>query len=505
MTPQSIIKLISNAAPYFEHLSWLASYVSSKNRMYANNLALYFHDFRPKKYPHRVILLLKTLLWATREIYRTQLCKQLFYRKVQEFEVLTKQRNFFVIKTFAYKSSMAQGHFSDPFFKDLIPSLRSQGHEILFIVDSLTSWNELLRCKECAIPYQYFYSPFEIVSSLLALLKESWKYPTKEVRRYQSLGAKERGVAELYHMELYNPQTLINYLFYFVGKNSARLFPAAKAFFYTYENNSWERTFSYGIKSASSSNIVNALQHAVMPEASLNMYIGETEKDYVDFTDNIFTTGQYPEELFKKYSSVSMEKFKRLGTTRFNYLHQVEPVSLQRDSNYDFLIALEGVYQAAEVIERFHQECCKMNKKPRTLLRLHPAFGIEKMQKYLSFDIQIAGYIEISKSPSVLDDLKISNLLIYWGSTCSLEALMLGKPVIHCKLPSVLDFDPLGEYAETRYVWDKGQSLFDIQTQALSEVSESKMLKGRTFVNNYFQRLQITDSLFYQSPNLRTP
>lgn len=498
VSQSSVINFISTSANKFDQLAWLSSYFSSKNRMYPLSTDVLFKNKAPKRIPRIPINFLKLNCWLILELSKQVYGKFLFRSKINIAKSINKNDKPIVIRSFAYKSSITSEGFTDPFFKDLTPVFKNKNKKTIFVVDSLIKWKDLCKVQELVIPYQLFYGPISILKAYLHLLKVFFLFPTKEISDYRNSGEKEKALTELFYIELFCPQTLINLLHYFAGRGVGRTFSNARSFLYTYENNCWERTYTKGIKETFPESVVYAFQHAVMPQASVNMYVGKEELKIVDYTDIIFTTGKYPASLLKSLSSVPTEKVKTLGTTRFNYLHDLNR-NESDISTYEVLIALEGVQQASEVLERFYSSCQKENFFPKTLLRLHPAFGIEKMSDYLSFDIDKVSFIEISRSPSVIEDIRKSSAVIYWGSTCSLEALRLGKPIIHCKIPSHLDYDPAGDLTDNRYVWREEDSLSSIIKNITSNgLDISVQEKGIKFVNEYFEKLnlKVVDNYF---------
>lgn len=493
---KKIIKFISSAAPYFNQLPWLACYISSKNRFYPQNHILYFQKKIPPEGAWALFIkLIKSQVILLIEFFKLIQARMLFAKEIKKIKIMKEtDEKVIVIKSFAYFSSFKDGAYHDPFFTDLVPLLNSK-EKVVHLVDSLVPFKMLKESSSFILPIHAFLSPIDLLEVNWILIKEFLSLPfMKRKKEFERKGSWESALVSLYHQEILNPQTYINLCFFFMGKRLGKSLSSKSEFFYTYENNSWERLISLGIKKTAKEIQISSFQHSVMPEASVNFYIGEEEASLVDFTDNLYITGRYPLSLFQQYSGIDTEKIKILGTTRFNYLFEdLSPSVDYAENDFDILIALEGVPEAGEVVDRFIDNCIQNNWEPRTLLRLHPAFGIELLSKYLKHNVKDYSFIEVSEERSVINDLYRSKSLVYWGSTCSLEGLMMGKPVIQCDIESELSYDPLGELRYNRYVWKKGGDIKPIFDSIINQNPEEKLStreKGKEFVRNYFQKLR---------------
>jgi hypothetical protein len=107
--------------------------------------------------------------------------------------------------------------------------------------------------------------------------------------------------------------------------------------------------------------------------------------------------------------------------------------------------------------------------------------------------------VEISKFIHVVDDIERSDAILYWGSTVSLEALMMGKPVISFNMNNMLSFDPLSllNFSGLRWTVDSNIPVHDIISQILYMNNDEFLLKanaGRENIEQYF-REQTVDSM----------
>ena len=76
-----------------------------------------------------------------------------------------------------------------------------------------------------------------------------------------------------------------------------------------------------------------------------------------------------------------------------------------------------------------------------------------------------------------------------WGTTVSLEALMVGKPIIHFDRGDLLNYDPLFEFSDFKWKVQRKDSLHTIiqNIQALPETLYCEhQQQGRKYVEQYF-------------------
>ena len=79
--------------------------------------------------------------------------------------------------------------------------------------------------------------------------------------------------------------------------------------------------------------------------------------------------------------------------------------------------------------------------------------------------------ISFSQETSVEEDIAQCDLVLYWGTTVAIEAIMLGKPIVHFDRGDLVSFDPLFELDEFKWTISPIQGLNIIieKIQSLSE------------------------------------
>ena len=83
------------------------------------------------------------------------------------------------------------------------------------------------------------------------------------------------------------------------------------------------------------------------------------------------------------------------------------------------------------------------NKDLIFTIRPHPVLTWGELKNRIEYDVEKIKNVKISSNKSIIDDLKVSNMCIYWSSAACIEALKMGIPVIHFKIDKTFSFDPL--------------------------------------------------------------
>ena len=111
---------------------------------------------------------------------------------------------------------------------------------------------------------------------------------------------------------------------------------------------------------------------------------------------------------------------------------------------------MEGVYECYKLVN-FVFNALSNAKDFRVIIRTHPARPFDRIRKDLCFDIDLHKNFSVSNQKSLKEDLEDVDILIYWGSTVSLEALMMGIPVIHVSLDDIVKVDPLFDCSHLKW------------------------------------------------------
>ncbi|MBT6226174.1 MAG: hypothetical protein HOI47_05890, partial [Candidatus Scalindua sp.] len=113
----------------------------------------------------------------------------------------------------------------------------------------------------------------------------------------------------------------------------------------------------------------------------------------------------------------------------------------------------------------------------------------------LCFDIDSHTKFSVSNQKSLKDDLEDVDILIYWGSTVSLEALMMGIPVIHVSLDDIVNVDPLFDCRYLKWAVGNTEELQNA-VNTIYSISEKDYLdqynEAKSYVERYFKK--VTDN-----------
>ncbi|MBI4309442.1 MAG: hypothetical protein HY591_03825, partial [Candidatus Omnitrophica bacterium] len=192
-------------------------------------------------------------------------------------------------------------------------------------------------------------------------------------------------------------------------------------------------------KHAPSTKIIG-YQYAVTPQAFLNYFVGRAEVKHGLLPDKILTTGDRPKAIMRKYSCGPIEA-QAACALRFEYLRALA-AHVRRPIRH-VLLALEGSFIVEPMVKFVFEQLAGV--KGYTLrIRTHPLLPWDVLEKRLELKIKGFTNVEISNA-SLKADLEWGDVIVYYSTTVSMEALMMGKPVVHIDMNSVLNFDPLFE------------------------------------------------------------
>ena len=122
-------------------------------------------------------------------------------------------------------------------------------------------------------------------------------------------------------------------------------------------------------------------------------------------------------------------------------------------------------------------------------IRNHPILPIEKCEKYLNVKFDSFPNISISKNTSLHDDIKNCAIILYWGTTVSLEALAMGRPIIHYHQGDLVNYDPVFELSTFKEVICRNDPLLPILNKYLNLSDTEYLEKSKIaidYVNQYF-------------------
>jgi hypothetical protein len=258
----------------------------------------------------------------------------------------------------------------------------------------------------------------------------------------------------------------------------------------TYEGNPWERMFIKGLQQGCPNLFIVGYQHAVIPQAAAGMFLSQRESDYIPLPSIVLTTGHIPVTIIGRYGMLPNGRVRVGCALRFGYLFHLKP--MPKRSNQDIfvvLVVLEGVKDVLPLVEYVldHAPYC-----PNVTLRIraHPVLPFERLLSFLGRDIELFDNVEVSHGRSIAEDLEDCDAVLYWGTTVALEALMLGRPVIHFDRGDLLSYDPLFELQDFKWRVSVGidlSSVLDVIRRLSDQEYYKLQERARNYVTNYFR------------------
>ncbi|MBM3252536.1 MAG: hypothetical protein FJZ11_07160 [Candidatus Omnitrophica bacterium] len=186
----------------------------------------------------------------------------------------------------------------------------------------------------------------------------------------------------------------------------------------------------------------------------------------------------------KRYGKYQNGMIQTACGLRFEYLFQV-PLS-QRKQSKNILVALEGIFGAYKVVNYVLRELAG-DKQYRVRLRTHPLLPLKDFQNKLDYNFQEVPNFELSHGSSLTQDIEWSDVVIYWGSTVALEALSMGKPVIHFDTGSVLSYDPLFECNNLKWSVRENEPLKPV-IEKITSLDEDDFIRRRNAAKEYLKQ-----------------
>jgi hypothetical protein len=211
------------------------------------------------------------------------------------------------------------------------------------------------------------------------------------------------------------------------------------------------------------------------------------------------TTGNVPVDILKKYSTFKKEFIQAACALRFDYLFKYEHLPRRKSQDFlSILVVLEGVKDVLSLVEYVFDFASRLSNV-RFRIRAHPVLPFEKLLECLGKNVKQVN-CDISHDVTILEDITNCDVVLYWGTTVALEALMMGRPVIHFDRGDVLSYDPLFDLESFKW---KVTALDDLShvidsIRGMSDHEYYKLQKSaRQYIMNYFHPISdITLSQF---------
>lgn len=407
-------------------------------------------------------------------------------------------RPVYLIKSFAYSSSFSDGgDFDDPFFKELSPFLERMlpGHwQVQTVTMSFegeaAQYRKMAGLGQPVTPAEAWLRPRDLLGGALVLLGGVLR-PFRVAGNLEFLSA---DVTELVRDTLNSGGgriTPLHYLYFPLGRRLAEDLDL-RACVLTFEGNPWENMFVRGIRKSGGHVPTLGVQHAVLIKEAAGVFKGCREVRTGCLPDRILTTGEVPASILRTYGQVPSDRIEPACALRYGYLYREEVADRDFDpASVEVLVVLEGLPGADGLVRYVLREsgaCAGV----RFRIRAHPVRPLDVILRGLGESLADYSNVEASTGGSVSDDVEESDVVMYWGTTVALEALMMRRPLIHYDAGGVLNCDPLFGFDEFKWVVRGGTSLRETLAE-LANVMEKdrdrRVRAGTEYIGGYFNKV----------------
>ena len=410
------------------------------------------------------------------------------------------ERPVYLIKSFVYPGAFTgDNHFQDPFFGCLSEFLSRTLNDKINVLTVAVSAADRRECfRRMRLSEGNSVVPLEVFLRLGDVLKSFWKvflgYFSRRFRMTGNARFLGHDVTSLLNECLVSGGLKIPFYQHLHLAAGLRISEMVRPFScaLTFEGNPWERMFIAGLRRNNSKLPVFGYQHSVVPQAAAGVFIGPREQEKSPLPTCVLTTGEIPASIIRAYGALSEVTVEPACALRYKYLYDIDcHEKAETQEEHLILVALEGTWEVLPLLEYV------LDQAPGCLdfrfrIRVHPVLPLSKLLKKLGKTIIRGGNVEVSLGGTVASDVEDSSAVLYWGTTVALEALMMGKPILHFDRGDFLSYDPLFEFDDFKWTVRKSQDLCSVLDDIcnLSE-EESTVLKekGRNYIRSYFHEV----------------
>lgn len=477
------LTLLDDAASIFPDSLWFCTSLSSKNRFDVNNQNLIKNlsqieeiknnfleiNLSPKKFGAIKKIRAATLLCSTAF---SLLKKSIIYKKPFYWKKLSSsKKEFILIKSFLFEKDLEKKDDFDAYFGKIPYLLNSDKVEVIVLSDCIggdIKFSHFCNKEINFVPVYALISPIDVISQLIKII---------------SLGLSKKGWIS---QEILKNTTFVNSFYEIIFTRVFRNLPI-KAGFYTFENNPWEKVF---VASAKLFNVPTyGFQHVPFAPSALNYYFTDKEKREC-FPDYVVTTGSIPRDILVNDYNVNADKLINGFGFRFKSL---ESQSIKSKKGKKVLVGLEGVGNCAFLMNYiFNNNTYFKENGFEITFRFHPAFQLDRMKSFITEPSLINQDHVIISTKTLQEDFEENDILLYWGSTVSFEALSYGLWLVNlCPKDELFSNDQLWNYQATRVSEEETippENLFQILEKLRSSPKGQELQReGQIYLKNYLR------------------
>jgi len=391
----------------------------------------------------------------------------------------------YLVKTFIYDKSFSKEHnYKDAFFGKL-PERLGKNKKVLIFACVLGKYRhclqEIKRCKTFRIiPIEYLINFWDLISAFKTYILSRVVVSDKDM-----LGSEVTGIIRNELDRTWNGIQYYQLLHYWALKRLLSKFKADN-FLLTYENNPWEKMCISALRQVSPDTFIIGYQHTIVSQASANMFLSRYDYGVMPLPDKILTVGKANRDIMQRYGNFKDVPVRASCGLRFEYLFDAG--RLVRKNKGNILLALEGIKDTHKLVAYVIREL-KGNSKYTVRIRTHPVLPWKCFQSKNGFDLAKYPNFHLSSGGPLRADLEWADIVVYWGSTIGVEALNIGRPVVHYSTGSILNYDPLFESSDLKWVVSENVKLAPVleEINGLDEEGfTSGWKKAKVYLDSYF-------------------
>ena len=450
---------------------------------------IYF-DYRIKLWFRLKLNIIKQITSIIRNALGT--CEKIYLAR-KELGSLAKRKicyggNYYVIKSNIFEGSFDKNNNYNDIFFGVLPRYLKPKKNIIVLVNIMADYrNNLKRIKKQSefliIPVDYFLSYFDVLKSVMELL-----LPRISINRLKKFFCYD--VTKLIRTELKRTNMGISpyeYLHYNCMKNLSKRI-SIEEYLFTYENNPWEKMSVMALREFSKHSSIIGYQHTIVVPACSNNFISCYEKEIMPLPDKILTVGETAKSILEEYGEYGQNLIESSCSLRYEYLFNIS-MRRRRRRTGNILLALDGVPEICRMVDFVVGEL-KGDRNYQLTIRPHPVFLPKDFKHKLKYNVDDFPNITISTNNSVIEDFSLTDIVIYWGSTLSLEAISMGIPVIHYDdMKFFLSNDPLFQLNHFKWGINNSDSLVNRIEEIYSMHNDNfvmELKKAKKYINRYF-------------------
>jgi hypothetical protein len=351
------------------------------------------------------------------------------------------------------------GESKDFYFGDLPTSLSEQGKTVLIVLlNHSPVSNSLLskKWKQNDVTRVLLSSKIGLFNEIKGALKILFEFKRLNKKSKNEISILKHKILKLATTQF--TQTLNNYRKSKQFLNLAKI-ANPKIIITTFEGHAWERIIFSSVRNIIPDIKCVGYQHALIFKEQYAIRRNLQKKYNPDL---ILTSGHLGKNQLEKSSQLSNIDIKILGTNRVPIKNAISDnlSDIDNSNRKTILVVPEAIFSECILLFEYSISCANLYPNINFIWRLHPLLNFDQIileNKSLSIRPK---NITLSKQ-TLEEDIVISNLVLYRGSTAVINCIMLGLKPIYLKIENEMTIDPLYEIDNFKYIVKTPNDLFE--------------------------------------------